>query len=288
MARMRLILLTALTMIAFAANSVLNRMALAGDEIGPMAFAALRLASGALALAVLVWLRDRRVRLFGPRRSVGVASLFVYMVGFSAAYVALPAGLGALILFGGVQVTMFAGAVLGGERVPPARWAGAALALVGLGWLMWPEGADAPPLVFAALMGAAAVGWGVYSLAGRRAGEPLAATAANFVLAAPVAVALALAVPEGGASVRGMALAVVSGVVTSGLGYALWYTVLPRLEASVAALAQLTVPVIALAGGVALLGEALTLRFAVAAVLVLGGVALGVLAPQRTRSSSGS
>ena len=277
---MRLFLLTALTMVAFAANSVLNRMALAGEEAGPAAFAAVRLVSGAIALAVLVWIKSGRPQLFGPGRVTGVWSLTLYILGFSFAYIWLDAGLGALILFGMVQMTMFAGALIAREPISAARWAGAGIAMAGLAYLLWPTGTTAPPALGAILMAAAGFGWGVYSLNGRGVSDPLGATAANFILAAPFTV-LVVAVITDGMSFPGFLLACLSGIVTSGLGYALWYTVLPKLAASVAAVAQLTVPVIAVAGGVALLGEAPSLRLVVASVLVLGGVAISVLWPSK-------
>ena len=277
---MRLALTVALVMIAFAANSVLNRLALDGGWAGPGAFAAVRLASGAAVLALLVRLSGRRMP-WAPagRRAAGAATLAVYVLGFSFAYLTLAAGTGALILFGGVQVTMFAGALIGGERPSPARWAGAALAAAGVAWLCWPAGGTAPDPLGAALMGAAAVGWGLYSLLGRRAGDPLGNTAANFAVAAPAGL-VAWAVAQDGMAAEGLALAVLSGAVTSGLGYALWYRVLPALAASAAALAQLTVPVIAQAGGALVLGEALTGRFAVAAALVAAGVIVGSVRPR--------
>lgn len=279
---MRLVALTAVVMIAFALNSVLNRLALAGDTgTGPAAFAGLRLVSGAAILALLALRRARPP--WQPRRvAMTAAALTVYVLGFSFAYVSLDTGVGALILFGGVQVTMFAGAVLTGVNVPLERWIGAGLALAGLAWMLWPEGATAPDPAGAALMTAAAVGWGSYSLLGRGAVDPLVDTARAFLAAAPVGL-IALALARDGIDAPGAALAVLSGAVTSGLGYALWYAVLPRLDAAVAALAQLTVPIIALAGGVLLLGEPATLRFAVSAALVLGGVALGVLGPRLRR-----
>ncbi len=277
---MRLFLLTALTMVAFAANSVLNRLALAGGEAGPASFALIRVATGAIALWLMVRAQGRPLPLVAPGRWTGVGALALYVLGFSFAYVTLDAGVGALILFGGVQITMFAGGLLGGERPPALRWIGAGLAVAGLGWLLWPGAAGAPDPLGAALMAAAALGWGIYSLAGRGAGDPLAATAANFVLVVPPALVLWLLLSDA-ISPTGAVLATISGVVTSGLGYALWYSVLPSLLPSVAALAQLTVPVIALAGGIAFLGEALTLRFAIASVMVLGGVAIGVLARKR-------
>lgn len=275
---MRLILLTCLTMVAFAANSVLNRLALIDPAMGPAAFAAIRLASGALALTALVWFRQGG----GLRPTIaGTGGLALYVIGFSFAYVTLDAGAGALILFGGVQVTMFAGAVVAREPLPIARWLGAAVAFLGLIYLLWPTGTGtgtgtgATDIVGALLMTAAAIGWGIYSLIGRKATDPLGATAGNFLVAAPLGVVLWAVMPDG-ITFKGVILASVSGVVTSGLGYALWYSVLPRLQVSVAAVAQLTVPVIALAGGAVFLGETLTMTFFVASVLVLGGVLISL------------
>ncbi len=278
---MRLFVLTALVMVAFAANSVLNRAALAGGWIGPMDFAFWRVASGALALALLVLARDRAMSLTGPRRVAGALSLSLYLLGFSAAYLEMDAGIGALILFGAVQITMFGGALAAGEPLPARRWIGAALAFCGLAWLLWPGGAAPVSVTHGLLMLAAGLGWGIYSLAGRAAGDPLRTTAANFVLAVPVCAAAWLLGRTGASSAQGVGLAVISGVVTSALGYALWYTVLPRLAASVAAVAQLTVPVIALAGGMVLLGEAVSLRLLLAGALVLFGVGYAVVPRRR-------
>jgi len=275
---MRLFLLTALTMSAFAANSILNRAALAEGAIGPGTFAALRLASGVAMLGLLLALRDRRLPRPGAPHPGAVAGLAAYMLGFSYAYLALDAGLGALILFGGVQITMFLGALAAHEPLPPQRWVGAGLAFGGLMLLFWPVGAGAPPVLGAALMALAAVGWGIYSLIGRGVADPLQATGANFLYALPLAVLLAVVLPDAAAATGpGILLAVISGAVTSALGYALWYSLLPRLGVSVAAVAQLSAPVLAMAAGVLLLGESVTLRALLAAMLVLGGVALGVL-----------
>lgn len=283
---MRLFLLTSLTMLAFAANSLLNRMALEDGATGPAAFAAIRLVSGALCLWLIVLMRNG-----GPRpvwHAGGAASLALYVLGFSFAYVTLPAGVGALILFGGVQITMFAGALILRESVPARRWAGAVLAFGGLVWLLWPAGVSAPDPLGAGLMAAAAFGWGIYSLLGRSATDPLRATAGNFVFAVPFGVVLFAVIPDG-ASAQGVLLAVVSGAVTSGCGYALWYSVLPHLGASRAAVAQLCVPVIAALGGLALLGEGLGLRFAMASALVLGGVLLASMpAPRKALPMKGN
>ncbi|WP_127557546.1 DMT family transporter [Nioella ostreopsis] len=289
---MRLALLTALTMLAFAANSILNRMALAGGDIDALGFAIIRVLSGAGMLVALVLVQRRGLPMFQPGRLAGALSLCLYLLGFSIAYVQLDAGLGALILFGCVQITMFAGAILGGESVPPARWIGAGLAMAGLGWLVWPAGEVTVPLTGTVFMALAGMGWGIYSLAGRKAGDPLAATAANFLWAAPVCLIIPIFLPVQmepvDVTTRGILLACLSGAVTSGLGYALWYSLLPQLKATVAGLVQLSAPVIAILGGVALLGEGLSLRLVLAAAIVLGGIAFGLLAPQRRIGSSGS
>jgi drug/metabolite transporter (DMT)-like permease len=279
---MRLIALTSLTMIAFAANSVLNRLALETGDIGPSSFATIRLLSGALMLVALVVARDKRLlHAWAGFNWTGPLTLALYVLGFSFAYVTLDAGVGALILFGGVQITMFAGALMTREAIPLNRWAGAVLAFGGLVWLMWPQsGGAAPDAMGAALMVGAAIGWGVYSLIGRRVGDPLVATATNFVLAAPVGLLVWVVLPDA-MSWRGAGLAAISGMVTSGLGYALWYKVLPEIPAAVAAIAQLTVPVIAMAGGVAFLGEAPDLRFVLAAGLVIAGVMVSLYRPNR-------
>ena len=264
---MRLFLMTCLAMLAFAANSVLNRMAVGAGLIDPVVFAVVRLATGAAVLGLLlVWRGGVWPGWTG--RLPGVVGLLVYLFGFSAAYLALDAGTGALILFGVVQITMFAGALLSGEAVPARRMVGAALALAGLAVLLAPKGGAILPVV---AMAAAGVGWGLYSLAGRGQSDALAATAWNFILALPVGLA-ALALWPGQWSGAGVALAMLSGGVTSGLGYALWYAVVPQLGAGRAAVAQLSVPLIATAGGFAVLAEVPGPGFWLAAALVLGGV----------------
>ena len=275
---MALFLLTALAMLAFAANSVLNRMAVGAGLIDPVSYAVIRLAAGAGILLLLVM--TRRLLQGGPvwpgwqGRAAGVAGLLGYLFCFSVAYLSLDAGIGALILFGSVQITMFAGALIARERVPPARWAGAALAFAGLLVLVAPGGSTAA-LGPAVAMAVAGFGWGIYSLAGRGADDPLLATAMNFSLALPVAVCIGFLLGFGqAADPAGLWLALLSGAITSGLGYALWYSLVPKLGAARAGVAQLTVPVIAAAGGAMVLGEDISLRFAVAAGLVLAGVAL--------------
>lgn len=280
MTRPALAAATALVMAAFAANSVLARLALAGGHADALTFTAVRLASGALVLSVLV-LRTlggaRSRRLGGDATSA--AALLVYAAAFSVAYLALPAGTGALVLFGSVQATMIGVGVARGERLGGAQALGLMLALGGLVALVAP-GVDAPPAGAALLMAVAGVAWGVYSLRGRGAADATAQTAGNFLRAAPVAGALALVAVLAGqvhADASGIAFAVASGAVTSGLGYAAWYAVLPHLRATSAAVVQLSVPALAALGGAALLGEALTLRLALAALATLGGIALVVV-----------
>ena len=268
---MRLLLLTALAMTAFAANSLLNRAAVGSGLVDPFTFAAIRVASGAAVLLVLVRLRSRPLPWRG--RLVPVLALTAYMLGFSAAYLGLAAGTGALILFGTVQVTMFTGALRAGESLPMRRWIGAGLALTGLAALLLPGAGAVPALPPALAMVAAGIGWGIYSLSGRAGTDPLAATAANFTLALPL-VLLPLLASAPQVDPAGIALAVASGAIASGLGYALWFAVVPQLGAARAAVAQLSVPVIALAGGALLLAEMPRPAVILAALLVLAGVAL--------------
>jgi drug/metabolite transporter (DMT)-like permease len=272
--------LCGITMLAFAANSLLNRLALTSGDTGPATFAAIRLAAGtAMLCALLMRGKDGPARVRTGMRGGHAAALALYMLGFSFAYVTLDAGLGALILFGAVQITMFAGGIRAGDLIPVRRWLGAGLAMIGLIGLLWPAGAAAPPLAGAALMTLAGVGWGIFSLKGRGGRDPLGTMAGSFLLALPAGL-LAVAVVGGdGLAPQGAVLAVISGALTSGLGYALWYRVLPQITSSAAAVLQLSVPVIAMAGGALLLGETIGPRAAIAAVVVLGGVALAVTAP---------
>jgi len=274
----RLVWLTGVAMAAFAGNSVLNRMAVTQAAMDPVDFAVLRLLAGAVALAFLVVWRRGPIWAGWSGRGAGVFGLLVYLFGFSLAYVDLAAGIGALILFGMVQITMFGGAVMAREEVPVTRWLGAGLAFAGLVWLVSPAG-QAVAVIPAAMMAAAGVGWGIYSLAGRRAGDPLAATAANFCLAVPVALAVAVLRFDWTALTGfGVSLAVLSGAVTSGIGYALWYNVVPQLGAARAGVAQLSVPILAALAGAVWLDEPLGWRFMVAAAVVLGGVGLASMA----------
>lgn len=261
-----------MAMIAFAANSLLCRAALRTDAIDASSFTLVRLASGALVLSLLVRLRSSGGP--APRNLRSAGALFAYAIAFSIAYLKLPTGTGALVLFGAVQTTMIAAGIRGGERPRPSIWIAIGVALAGLVHLVLP-GLGAPDPIAAALMALAGIAWGVYSLRGRGSPDPLAATAINFRWSVPLAV-LAFAIglvfaPH--ASARGIVLAATSGALASGVGYSIWYSALRGLTATRAAVVQLSVPVIAAAGGIVLLGEPLGARLIVSAAAILGGVA---------------
>jgi len=274
------VFLTAVAMVAFAANSVLCRLALGAGLIDAASFATVRTISGAVLLAAILLLRQKKVAARPDWRSV--VALYLYMVFFAFAYLSLSAGTGALILFGAVQLTMFTVALRSGEHFPLVSWAGLALAIAGLVYLVSP-GLTAPDPLGAALMTIAGISWGAYSLVGRSAKDPVEATAHNFLYAVPLVVATSLVfIGDLAVTAAGAAYAVVSGAVASGVGYVIWYTALRGLTGTGAATVQLSVPVIAAIGGVILLSETVTLRLVVASAATLGGVAL-VLA-QRSRS----
>jgi len=270
--------LTSLAMFAFAGNSLLCRMALKGTAIDPATFTSIRVLSGAFALWLIVSTRTG-TRVQGGTWPSALA-LFAYAAAFSFAYIDLSAGTGALLLFGAVQATMILFGLWKGERLNGWQGIGLAMALGGLIALLLP-GLSAPPLGSAILMVGAGTAWGAYSLRGKGAGDPLAATAGNFLRAVAFAAVLSLALQATArVDAEGIAYAIASGAITSGVGYAIWYSALRGLKAASAATVQLSVPVIAAIGGVLLLGEPLTLRLIGASVAVLGGIALVVLRPK--------
>ncbi|WP_298839202.1 DMT family transporter [uncultured Roseobacter sp.] len=272
---MRLILLTVVTMVAFASNSLLTRLAVDTGASDPYSFALLRVLAGASVLAAILAISGKGNAFSPHQRAVGALSLAVYMIGFSLAYLTLDAGLGALILFGVVQITMFSHSALTGSVPTLRQMTGAAVAFSGLLLVLWPGDAAPTDIVGAAFMVLAGLGWAVYTISGRSAADPLAMTGANFLLCLPVMLLFLLA-PDRNVTASGYLLALICGALTSGLGYALWYLVLPQLQQTVAAVVQLSVPVIAIAGGAVLLGEPVAIQVVVAATLVLGGIALAV------------
>lgn len=268
----RILLLTLLAMLAFAGNSLLCRLALRETALDAASFTGVRLLSGALTLVVLLRLRDGGWKVGGDWRSA--SALFAYAAAFSLAYVRMGAATGALLLFGAVQVSMLGAGYLAGERLRGWQLPGLLLALAGIAVLLLP-GASTPPLQSAGLMILSGVAWALYSLRGRRGGDPLAATSGNFLRSLPMVALLCLAL-HGRLDwdAAGLLYAVLSGALASGVGYAVWYTALGGLSALQAASVQLSVPVFAALGAALLLAEPLSLRLGLATLAVLGGIGL--------------
>ena len=283
--------LTVLALTAFAANSLLCRLALRDGAIDAVSFTQIRLVSGAVALLPIFLTRAKS----GPRIAWArdwrpALMLFVYAIGFSLAYVALSVGAGALILFGTVQLSMIGLGLLRGDRPGPLGWLGLLLAFGGLVYLVAP-GVTAPPLWAAGLMGLAGLAWGVYSALGKGEPDPIQATARNFLLALPLTLILLAVQPAGRhLAAEGVALALASGVVASGLGYVLWYLAIGGLSHLAASVGQLSVPVLATLAGALVLGEPLTLRVGVASMLILTGILvatrLGAAGQKRSKEMS--
>lgn len=275
---------TILALLAFAANSILTRLALIEGEAGPWAFTLIRILAGALILALLI----------GPHKALqegswkGAIALLIYALFFSLAYLMLSTGTGALILFAAVQFAMLGWGYAKGERLSPLQWVGFILAMAGLIYLLSP-GLEAPPLIGSVLMILAGFGWGAYSIIGKGAGNPSAQTAGNFIRAAllitVVVIPVFLLYEEPNISMKGWALALASGAITSGLGYVIWYSALKGLSATRAGLAQLSVPALAALGGVLFVSEPLTFRFVMACAIILCGVALSTLPRAKIKSS---
>ncbi len=275
----RTLVLTALTMALFAANSLLARVALRAGEIDAGSFAAVRIAAGAAVLALVTSFGRDGIGAVRRHGSLPAAfALFAYAITFSYAYMSLNAGTGALVLFAAVQITMLGIGIAGGERPRVPEWIGLAVAFGGLVYLVLP-GLAAPSMTGVSLMAVSGVAWGIYSLAARGVRSPVAATAGNFTRAIPLAAGALVVICGTGrahASLPGVGWAATSGAVASGLGYAIWYTALKDLRTSVAAIVQLSVPVLAAAAGVIVLGEPLTGRLILASGAILGGVALAL------------
>jgi drug/metabolite transporter (DMT)-like permease len=279
--RARVTLLTLSALAGFAANSLLCRAALAAGAADAVTFTTVRIVSGAVVLATLAARTPPRVAPWRAGSGVSAAALFAYALLFSLAYVRIGAAVGALLLFGAVQATMLGWGIARGERPRRREWAGLGLALGGLVALVWP-GLSAPDPRGAVLMLGAGVAWGVYSLRGRGAREPLRETAGNFVRAVPLALVASVAAfspPQMDA--RGALLAVLSGALASGVGYSLWYAALPVLTATRAAIVQLSVPVLAAGAAALLLGETAGPRLMACGAAILGGVALALTARAR-------
>ena len=274
---MRTFLLTSVALVAFAMNSVLCRLALGHSAIDAASFSTVRLASGAVMLLLITAASKRKLSFISRGNWISAALLFLYAVAFSLAYINLSAATGALILFGSVQATMLTVALARGERPHLFEWVGLFLALAGLIYLVSP-GLAAPSLASSLLMALAGISWGFYSLRGRETRNPLADTTNNFIRALPLAVLVSIVMfGQFHLSSIGIIFAVLSGALTSGLGYVIWYAALKGLTATRAAMVQLAVPVLAAAGGVVILSERISLRLLLSAVMVLGGVGLALM-----------
>lgn len=272
---MRVSFLVILAMIAFASNSLLCRMALRQTAIDPATFTSIRILSGALVLVLVLKMRRRSPWQCGHWLSA--SALFVYAAAFSFAYLDLPAGTGALLLFMAVQLTMIGTGLCQGEKLRTGQWLGLTIAVGGLILLLSP-GLAAPSLKGTLLMLSAGAAWGIYSLRGRQNADPIATTAGNFLLAVPLTILCSLILVRNTQfDPKGLIYGIISGAITSGLGYVIWYKALPKLKSSVAATVQLSVPVVAALGGIIFLSEIFTTRFALSSAAILGGIALVVL-----------
>lgn len=280
--RLKLVVLFAMALVAFAGNSILNRYALLEPAIDPASFLVIRIVSGAVMLVLLVWLRSFFHR---PQKQPyskgswwGALTLSWYAIAFSYAYVELQTGFGALVLFTAVQLSMLAITLYQGTRLSRREWLGVVIAFAGFVYLLVPSMQLPSSLLAAMLMAGAGVAWGFYSVHGRGRGFPLANTAFNFVRAIPfVLIAFWWQAPELIVSTDGVMLAMVSGAITSGVGYAIWYLVLPQITVTTAAIGQLLVPLIAALGGVLFAHEVLTMHLLIAAVAIIGGILVVVL-----------
>ena len=276
---MQTVVYTILALVAFAANSVLCRVALREGVIDPASFSTLRFASGAATLFLVTAYRRRTALLSGSWKSAFI--LFLYAIPFSFAYARVSAATGALILFGAVQLTMISAGLWKGERPRPLQWFGIAVSIAGLVYLLLP-GFGTPPLQGAALMALAGLSWGVYSLLGRGAVNPLAQTMSNFMRTVPLLFVVSLLTgSQFHMQPNGVLFAVLSGVVASGAGYVVWYQALRSLSATRAAVVQLAVPILAATGGVTLLGEMISTRLVLSSLMVLGGIVLALLGRER-------
>ncbi|CAH6856888.1 Permease of the drug/metabolite transporter (DMT) superfamily [Vibrio chagasii] len=298
---MQTVLVTLITLVAFAANSVLCRWALMDQTIDPLSFSVIRILSGAFTLLILLSIASQNsnntaelspTSLFSKLKSqfslVSVVSLIVYMFGFSFAYLELGAGLGALVLFVAVQFTMIAAHLISGNKMSLIEWAGCLLSVSGLVYLLMPTSTtNTPDLVSIALMSLAGIGWGIYTLAGKRSSNALLSTTANFGFCSLIVLVFIspwLVVPNSALDIsmseQGFIYAVLSGSVASGVGYSLWYYVVKKLNTVVASIAQLSVPVIATLGGVLLLSEPVTMQFVISSTIILVGISLVLVAPK--------
>lgn len=280
----KVVFLVCLAILAFAGNSVLTRLALANSLIDAASFTFVRLLSGALMLLLLCH-QDLGLALPKRQDAIGIMALFVYAIAFTIAYLAMNAATGALVLFATVQLTMIGIARCKGAHMSWLEYSGVFIAFIGLIWILAPN-ASAPPVHAAALMVIAGIAWGLYTLDGRKSASPLQKTARNFVGAAVLGLAPLLFIDNYTLKIEGVALALTSGAITSALGYAIWYKVLPSITVVIAGTSQLAVPAVAALGGVVLIGESPTFRLLIGSVIILAGIALTVFGKTSTSNTT--
>lgn len=264
-------------MIAFAANSVLCRLALGNNTIDASSFTILRLLSGTLVLMTIIGLKYNKKRTTSKGSWVASSMLFLYAITFSFAYITLDTGTGALIMFGSVQITILLLSFITGTRLHLSEWTGVAIAFTGFVYLVLP-GVTSPSLAGFILMTIAGFAWGIYTLKGQGSDAPLMDTSYNFLRTMPFVIILTIiALQNVSFTTEGIILAVLSGGIASGIGYMIWYVALGGLSSTQAAVVQLSVPVLAAMGGVIFMSEAVTLRLTISSLLILGGILLVVL-----------
>jgi len=273
-------------MLAFSGNALLTRAALAIYNMDPELVLLLRVFAGAITLLLICYVRKYSLKIFSNLHLKTAAALSLYLVGFSYAFTGLETGIGVLIQFGVVQLVMFASSFLSNQKVPKNKTIGAIIAFTGLIYLLWPSGDFTLNFESSVLMAIAGMAWGIYSVLGKKAESAIAATTASFLISTPICLIFVLLLPNNpdlSWSNKGALLAIASGSITSGIGYALWYYVLPKIPSTNAAVSQLSVPLIAAAGGMIFMQELITLKFVISCVLVLGGIALTIGIPKSDR-----
>lgn len=273
----KIILCTCLALLAFAGNSILCRLALGNNVIDAASFTVIRLLSGIIVLLVIFYLTRNNRESTSKGSWAASSMLFLYAITFSFAYISLETGIGALILFGSVQITMILASLISGNRLHYTEWIGVVIAFSGFVYLVLP-GLTTPSLMGFILMTVAGIAWGIYTLLGRGSNNPFSDTAHNFLRTLPfVAVLIAITFQDSNLSQEGILLAALSGGIASGIGYTVWYIALGGISISQAAVVQLLVPVIAAVGGVLFVNELISLRLVLSSVMVLGGILIVVL-----------
>ena len=270
-------------MLAFSGNALLTRAALASYNMDPELVLLLRVSAGAITLLLICYLKKYSLKILSNLHLKTAVALSLYLVSFSYAFTGLETGIGVLIQFGVVQLVMFASSFLSDQKVPKNKTIGAIIAFTGLIYLLWPSGDFTINLTSSVLMAIAGMAWGIYSVLGKKAASAIAATTASFLISTPICLIFVLLLPNNpdfSWSNTGALLAIASGSVTSGIGYALWYYVLPKIPSTNAAVSQLSVPLIAAGGGMIFMQELITLKFVLSCVLVLGGIALTIGIPK--------